>query len=331
MSEKEFEVCGIGNALVDVLAKAEDRFLIENAIEKGGMTLIDAGRAEVLYELMGPGIEMSGGSAANTIAGIAALGGRAAYVGKVSDDQLGDVFAHDIRASGVTFKTARYQDGITTGRCLIMVTPDAQRSMNTFLGASTQLSPLDIMPEQINAAKVIYMEGYLFDPPAAQEAFYKAAGIAHGSGCAVSLTLSDSFCVERYRKEFQHLVETEVDVLFANEAEIMSLYETTNFDDALQIVRQKCSVTALTRSEAGSVIVEGEDVHVIDADAVDAVVDTTGAGDQFAAGFLLGFARGKDLKTCGMLGSMAAAEVIGHFGARPEEDLKAAAKARGLL
>jgi len=331
MSEIGFEVCGIGNALVDVISKAEDRFLIENTIEKGAMTLIDAVRAQELYERMGPGIEMSGGSAANTIAGIAALGGEAAYVGKVCDDQLGDVFVHDIRASGVTFETARYQDGITTGRCLIMVTPDAQRSMNTFLGASTQLSPQDILPGQINAAKVIYMEGDLFDPPAAQEAFYKAAGIAHGSGRKVSLTLSDSFCVERYRKEFQHLVETEVDVLFANEAEIMSLYETKTFDDALQIVRHKCSVTALTRSEAGSVIVQGEEVHVIDADPVEQVIDTTGAGDQFAAGFLIAYARDKDLKTCGMLGSLAAAEVIGHFGARPEEDLKGRAEARGLL
>ncbi len=329
MKETAFDVLGIGNALVDVLAHADDAFLTENDIEKGAMTLIDAEAANALYGKIGPAVEVSGGSAANTIAGVATLGGRAAYIGKVADDALGNIFAHDIKATGVHFEATR-QAGGDTGHCTILVTPDAQRSMNTFLGASTTLCADDVAEDQVSAAKVIYLEGYLFDPPKAREAFYKAAGIAHEAGREVALTLSDSFCVERYRAEFQHLVETEIDILFANEDELMALYQTTTFDDALQIVREKCSIAALTRSAAGSIIVCGDEIHVIDADKAQ-VVDTTGAGDLYAAGFLYGYTAGKDLKTAGQIASLCAAEVISHVGARPEADLKALAKAKGLI
>ena len=329
MKETAFDVLGIGNALVDVLAHADDAFLAENNIEKGAMTLIDAEAANALYDKIGPAVEVSGGSAANTIAGIASLGGRAAYIGKVADDALGNIFAHDIKASGVHFDCERLSGG-DTGHCTVLVSPDAQRSMNTFLGASSTLSADDVAEDLVSSAKVIYLEGYLFDPPNAREAFYKAAGIAHKAGREVALTLSDSFCVERYRAEFQHLVETEIDILFANESEIIALYQTESFDDALQIVREKCSIAALTRSEAGSIIVCGDEIHVIDADKAQ-VVDTTGAGDLYAAGFLHGYTAGMDLKTAGQIASLCAAEVIAHVGARPEADLKAVAKAKGLI
>lgn len=330
MKETTFDVLGIGNALVDVLAHADDAFLAENNIEKGGMTLIEADYARELYGKIGPAVEVSGGSAGNTMAGIAALGGSGAFIAKVGDDKLGDIFSHDLKSGGIHFDTPRLAGG-DTGVCTILVTPDAQRSMSTFLGAGTALSKDDISEDQVSAAKVLYLEGYLFDPPLAKEAFYKAAAIAHNAGREVALTLSDSFCVERYRAEFQHLVENEVDVLFGNEDEIVALYETQTFDDALQIVRQKCKVAALTRSAAGSVIVKGDEVHVIGADPIDRLVDTTGAGDLYAAGFLFGYTSGKDLKTCGQLASMAAAEIIQHMGPRPEADLKAMAKERGLI
>lgn len=330
MAPAKYDVVGIGNAIVDVLSRAEDTFLIQQGIEKGGMTLIDTARATELYNAMGPGVEASGGSAANTIAGLASFGGKAAYVGKVADDQLGEVFGHDIRALGVSYETKALLGAEPTARCLILVTPDAQRSMNTFLGASATLTASDVDEGLIASGTMTYLEGYLFDPPAAKEAFYKAAKLAHAADRQVSLTLSDSFCVDRYRAEFQHLVENEVDILFGNEAEIMALYEVDDFDDALQIVRGKCGIAALTRSEAGSVIVQGDEVHVVDASPVAEVVDTTGAGDQYAAGFLYGLARGKDLKTCGQFGSLAAAEVISHFGARPEANLGDLAKAKGL-
>lgn len=330
MKETTFDVLGIGNALVDVLAHADDAFLAENSIEKGGMTLIDAGRASALYGKIGPAVEVSGGSAGNTMAGIAALGGRGAFIAKVGDDKLGDIFSHDLKSGGIHFDTPRLAGG-DTGICTILVTPDAQRSMSTFLGAGTALSTDDISEDQVSAAKVLYLEGYLFDPPLAKEAFYKAAAIAHNAGREVALTLSDSFCVERYRAEFLHLVENEVDILFANEDEIIALYETQTFDDALQIVRQKCKIAALTRSAAGSVIVKGDEVHVIDADPIDRLVDTTGAGDLFAAGFLFGYTGGKDLKACGQLASMAASEIIQHMGPRPEADLRKLAESKGLL
>ncbi len=323
MADTTFDVLGIGNAIVDVLSHAEDSFIENHGLNKGTMTLIDADRAEYLYAAMGPGIEVSGGSAGNTIAGIAALKGRAAYFGKVRDDQLGTVFTHDIRAAGVSFSTPPAQAGPSTARCLILVTADAQRTMNTYLGACVELGPADIHEDTVAASKVTYMEGYLWDPPQAKEAFRKAMRIAHTNGRKVSLTLSDPFCVDRYRDEFLHLVEHEVDILFANEEEIISLYRAADFDEALQHVRGHCEVAALTRSEKGSVVLRGDEVHVIDPEPLVKVVDTTGAGDLYAAGFLYGYTRGLDLHTCGRIAGICAAEVIGHFGARPETDLEA--------
>ncbi|MFP3944620.1 MAG: adenosine kinase [Alphaproteobacteria bacterium] len=330
MSEPRLHVLGIGNAIVDVLSHADDAFLTQNRIAKGAMTLIDAERAQQLYAAMGPGIEISGGSAANTVVGVASLGGKAAYTGKVSKDQLGEVFAHDIRAAGVSYSTPPAADGPSTARCLILVTPDAQRSMNTYLGASSYLAPADLDSGLIRESAITFMEGYLFDRPAAREAFFRAAEIAHGAGRQVALTLSDPFCVDRYRSEFRMLVKQGVDILFANEKEIVSLYEVHDFDDALQLVRRDCRMAALTRSEKGSILVTGEEVHVIDAEPVPNVVDTTGAGDLYASGVLYGLARGFDPATCGRLGSLAAAEVISHFGARPETPLKDLAARAGL-
>ncbi len=272
MADLKYDVAGIGNALVDVIANADDKFLTANGIEKGGMTLIDAARADELYGKMAASIEMSGGSCANTIAGLASLGGKGAFFGKVRGDQLGEVFIHDIKSLGVAFPASQASDGAPTGRCLIIVTPDAQRSMSTFLGAAQKLGPDDIDPETIKAAAVTYMEGYLWDEPGAKEAFLKAAKIAHEAGRLVSLTLSDSFCVDRFRDEFRRLARDEVDLLFANEAEILSLYETDVFDDALQQVRKDCKFAALTRSEQGSVIVADGEVHVVDAEPVSRAV-----------------------------------------------------------
>jgi sugar/nucleoside kinase (ribokinase family) len=270
---------------------------------------------------MGPAVEVSGGSAANTIVGVASFGGRAHYVGKVRDDQLGEVFQHDLRSVGVGYSTSAATSGPATGRCLIVVTPDAQRTLTTYLGASVQLGPADVDKGVIERATILYLEGYLFDPPEAQRAFHAAAGVAHAAGRKVALTLSDPFCVDRHRAAFRDLVERHVDILFANEAEIRALYEAADFDAALQQVRRHCAVAALTRSERGSVVVAGDDVHVIDAHPVRAVVDTTGAGDLYAAGFMFGLSRGRSLATCGRLGSLAAAEVISHVGARPQTPL----------
>jgi sugar/nucleoside kinase (ribokinase family) len=270
---------------------------------------------------MGPAVEVSGGSAANTIVGVASFGGRAHYVGKVRDDQLGEVFQHDLRSVGVGYSTSAAISGPSTGRCLIVVTPDAQRTLTTYLGASVQLGPADVDKGVIERAAILYLEGYLFDPPEAQRAFHVAAGIAHAAGRKVALTLSDPFCVDRHRAAFRDLVGRHVDILFANEAEIRALYEAADFDAALQQVRRHCTVAALTRSERGSVVVAGDDVHVIDAHPVRAVVDTTGAGDLYAAGFMFGLSRGRSLATCGRLGSLAAAEVISHVGARPQTPL----------
>jgi sugar/nucleoside kinase (ribokinase family) len=278
---------------------------------------------------MGPAIEMSGGSAANTIVGVASFGGRAQYIGKVRDDQLGEVFRHDMQATGVGYDVPLAISGPSTGRCLILVTPDAQRTLNTFLGVSIHLGPEDIDPALIGRGRILYLEGYLFDPPRAQEAFRTAARHAHAAGRLVALTLSDPFCVDRHRAAFLYLVEHHVDILLANEAEICSLYQVKDFDAALQAVRAHCAVAALTRSAKGSVIVAGGQVHVIDAHPVNAVVDTTGAGDLYAAGFLLGLSRGLPPSTCGRLGSIAAAEVISHVGARPQTPL--AKLAAGLL
>ena len=325
MNSRQFDVTAIGNAIVDVLAKAEDALLAQHNLAKGAMSLIDAADAERLYAIMGPGREASGGSAANTAAGIAALGGRAAYIGKVADDQLGNVFTHDIRAIGVTYDTPPLKDGLSTARSLIFVTPDAQRTMQTFLGATTQLGPEDLNMHYITASKVVYLEGYLWDQPRAKKAMREAAVKAHEAGVKVSLTLSDAFCVDRYRDEFLYLAENHVDILFANESEILSLYQTKSFDEALQRVRKHCEIAALTRSEKGSVVVNEDQVHVIGAVPAVTVVDTTGAGDAYAAGFLYAYTQGRDLATCGRLGSVMAAEVISHLGPRPEADVKALA------
>lgn len=327
MPELRYDVVGVGHALVDVLVHADDAVLAEQRMTKGAMTLVDADRAEWLYAIMPPAVEMSGGSCANTMAGVASLGGRAAFFGKVHDDQLGTVFAHDIRASGVTFNVPSGSDQ-PTGRCLIFVTPDAQRTMNTYLGAGSQLGPDDIDEETVAASQVVYLEGYLWDPPLAKEAFLKAARVAHAAGRKVALTLSDAFCVDRHRDSFLDLVEHHVDVLFANEAEILSLYQAGSFDEALQHVRGHCEIAALTRSEKGSVVAANGEVHVIDAERVGQVVDTTGAGDLYAAGFLYGLTHGRDLATCARIGAIAAAEVIGHFGARPETPLDALVRQR---
>jgi len=321
MAEGLLDVVGIGNAIVDVLAHADDRFLAENRLNKGTMTLIDANRAEALYAAMGPAVEVSGGSAANTIAGIASLGSRGGFVGKLGADELGRIFSHDIRANGVVFETPPTGSGTPTARCLIFVTPDAQRTMNTYLGACVELGPPDIDPRLIERAKVTYLEGYLWDPPAAKQAFLKAARLAHGAGRKVALSLSDPFCVDRHRGELRDLLREHVDILFANEAEICALWQVEGFDDALQATRGLCELAALTRSAKGSLVLAGVETHVVDAAPVERVVDTTGAGDLYAAGFLHGYCRGLGPYDCGRIGAIAAAEVISHFGARPETPL----------
>jgi sugar/nucleoside kinase (ribokinase family) len=321
----EIDVVGIGNALVDVISHEVDEFIDSLGVPKGAMTLIDEQRATDIYAAMGAAIEISGGSAANTIVGVAALGGTARYIGKVRNDQLGAVFTHDLRATGVHYDVTAAATGPSTGCCLIVVTPDAQRTMNTFLGASVHLNPTDVDGDAVRAAKVLYLEGYLFDPPEAQEAFRVAATHANDAGRTVALTLSDSFCVERHRDAFVDLVDHHVDLLFANEAEILALYQTDSFDEAAERVRGHGAIAALTRSEHGSVIVTADEMITVPAHPVDELVDTTGAGDLYAAGFLFGFSRGLDLSTCGALGSLAAAEVISHVGARPQADLAALA------
>jgi len=318
MTTAKFDVTAIGNAIVDVIAQADDALLAAHNLPKGAMNLIDADMAEQLYGIMGPGKEASGGSAGNTIAGIAMLGGKAAYIGKVADDQLGKIFTHDIRAVGVTYDTPPLTGGLPTARSLIFVTPDAQRTMQTFLGACTQLGPEDVDMDHIRASKVVYMEGYLWDLPRAKQAMLNAALKAKEHGVKVSLTLSDAFCVARFRDEFLELAEKYVDILFANESEILSLYQTEDFDEALQRVRQHCEIAALTRSEKGSVVVDGDDVHVIPAEPGVRVVDTTGAGDAYAAGFLYAYTQGLGLETCGRLGGAMAAKVISQYGPRSE-------------
>jgi sugar/nucleoside kinase (ribokinase family) len=321
LDPEELDVIGIGNALVDVLSHESDEFLRHHGLAKGTMHLVDEARARALYAAMGPGVEVSGGSAANTVVGVASFGGRAHYVGTVRDDQLGEVFSHDLRSTGVGFDTVPAVTGPSTGRCLILVTPDAQRTMNTFLGASVHLGAKDIDERLIARGRILYLEGYLFDPPEAQEAFRVAARVAHAARRKVALTLSDPLCVDRHRAAFLALVEHHVDILLANEAEICSLYQVSDFDAALQRVRHHCEVAALTRSAKGSVIVAGDEVHVIDAHPVPTLVDTTGAGDLYAAGVLFGVSRGRGLGVCGRLGALAAAEVISHVGARPTMSL----------
>lgn len=321
MFDTKFDVLGIGNAIVDVVARADDAFLSRHDMRKGAMILVDAPAAEAIYAAMPSGEESSGGSAANTCAVAAALGARVAYFGKVADDQLGAVFRHDMRAIGVHFPSTPLTGGAPTARCLILVTPDGQRTMNTFLGACVTLDESDVDETLVAQAEVTYLEGYLFDPPAAQAAFRKAAAAAHQAGRQVALSLSDAFCVDRHRAAFRELVAGDIDILFANEAEITSLYEENTFEAAAEAARRDVSLAALTRSEAGSVLIRGGETVEVAAEPT-RLVDTTGAGDAYAAGFLVGLTSGKSLPVCGRMGSIAAAEVISHYGARPESDLR---------
>jgi sugar/nucleoside kinase (ribokinase family) len=323
MTTAKLDVVGIGNAIVDVIGQADDAFLAAQAMDKGAMMLIDEPRAEAIYGAMGPGIEASGGSAGNTVAGIASLGGKAGYIGKVRDDLLGKVYRHDITAAGVVFPTPAAAAGPATARCLILVTPDAQRTMNTFLGACVGLGPDDVDADFVASAQVTYLEGYLYDPPLAQQAFRKAADIAHAAGRKVALSLSDSFCVHRHRQAFLDFVEGHVDVLFANEAELTALFETGNFDEAVTQVRRLTDLAAVTRGAQGSVVVTRDQIIEAPAAVVARVVDTTGAGDLYAAGFLYGLTRNLPLAECARIGGIAAAEIISHYGARPETPLAA--------
>jgi sugar/nucleoside kinase (ribokinase family) len=324
------DVTGVGNAIVDVLAKTEDAALAALKLHKGAMALIDAARADSLYEQMGPAVEVSGGSVANSVAGVASLGGTAAYIGKVKGDQLGDVFAHDIRAAGVEFTTAKAQGGPATARCLILVTPDGERTLNTYLGACVELGPEDIDEALIARSKVVYLEGYLWDPPRAKEAMLKAANLAHKHGQRVALSLSDAFCVARHRAEFARLIEDHVDILFANEVEIAALTETTGFEAAATAIKDRCEVAVLTRGSQGAVILSNGERFEVPAEPVSQVVDTTGAGDLFAAGFLYGFTNGRSPADSARIGAIAAAEIISHIGARPATDLRELIRARGL-
>jgi adenosine kinase len=327
-----YDVLGIGNAIVDVIARTEEDFLLKQGMNKGTMALIDEPRAAAIYEAMGPAIETSGGSAANTIVGVAGLGARSAFIGKVKDDLLGRAFSHDIRAAGVAFTTPPAADGASTARCYVLVTPDGERTMNTYLGAAQDLHPNDIDADLVAASTIVYLEGYLWDPKNAKDAFVKAAKIAHEAERIVALTLSDAFCVDRWRDEFLQLMRSKtVDLIFANEAELHSLYQTSDFDTAVKALRADIATAVVTRSEKGCVVITREGTEAVSAFPVERVVDTTGAGDLFAAGFLAGLARGADDRTCGRLGALAAAEVIQHLGARPEASLKDLARENGLI
>lgn len=322
MPDYKFDTTCIGNAIVDVISKIDESFLEQEGLVKNSMNLIDEVRAEDLYAKMGSAIEISGGSAGNTAAGIASLGGKSNYIGKVRNDQLGAIFAHDIQATGVTFDTLKSEEGAATARSFILVTPDAHRTMNTYLGACVELGPDDINPDMIAASEVTYMEGYLWDPEGGKAAFRKAAKIAHEAKKRVSLTLSDSFCVDRFRGEFIDFIDGGVDILFANEDEIKSLYETDSLQDAISTIRDKVEIACVTRSKDGSIIVQGETSIDVEADRSINVVDTTGAGDLYASGFLFGFTNGYSLADSGRIASLAAAEIISHIGARPETSLK---------
>jgi sugar/nucleoside kinase (ribokinase family) len=331
MASIRYDVLGIGNAIVDVIAKTEEDFLLKQGMNKGGMALIDEPRAAAIYEAMGPAVETSGGSAANTIVGLASLGARTAFIGKVKDDVLGRAFAHDIRAAGAAFTTPAASNGPSTGRCYVLVTPDGERTMNTYLGAAQNLSPADIDADAVAASAILYLEGYLWDPKDAKDAFVKAAKIAHEAERKVALSLSDAFCVDRWRAEFLELMRSgTVDLIFANEGEVRSLYETSDFDAAVKALHADVAAAVVTRSEKGCVVIGPDSSEAVKAFPIERVVDTTGAGDLFAAGFLSGLARGADDRTCGRLGAMAAAEVIQHIGARPQTSLKELARENGL-
>jgi sugar/nucleoside kinase (ribokinase family) len=338
MTHQQYDVAGLGNAIVDVIASVDDRFLLTHRIAKGGMTLIDEFRAKELHkaladnqQTMSSTHEVGGGSAANTMAGLASLGGNGVYVGKVFDDRLGGVFAKSMSAQGITFTTAPARQGSATASCLIAVTPDGQRSMSTYLGACRELTPDDVDEEQVASARILYIEGYLWDEESAKHASRKAIAAVKGAGGKIALSLSDSFCVGRFRDEFLHLLDRDVNILFANEEEAKALFEAEDFDGVVAGAKKWGGVAALTRSAKGCVLVEEGVLHEIPAAPVARVTDTTGAGDQFAAGFLYGMTHGKGLADCGRLGALAAAEVISHYGARPETSLKALAATAGLL
>lgn len=324
-----YDVAAIGNAIVDVIAPCTDAFLSENGLTKGAMMLVDPKASAALYSRMQQAVEASGGSAANTIAGLASFGGKGAFMGKVADDQLGRIFAHDMRAIGARFENKPLVGGPATAVSMINVTPDAQRTMCTFLGASVEFTDDDVDQETVEAAKIVYLEGYLFDAEAARKAFAKAAGLAHGSGRMIALTLSDSFVVERHRAALLGFIEGQVDLLFANEAELKSLFQTDDFDAALEALRPRVKIAAVTRSEKGSVIIDHGERLTVAVEPVEKVMDSTGAGDQYAAGFMFGLSRGRPLQQCGKLASLAAAEVISHYGPRPAVSLKELAESKG--
>ena len=331
MTLAKYDVLGIGNAIFDVLVQTDEGFLAAHDMVKGSMALIDEARAAAIYRDMGPAVELSGGSAANTIVGVASFGGRAAYIGKVRDDQIGRLYTHDIRAAGVVFETPSASAGPATGCSYILVTPDGERTMNTYLGAAQDLSPADIDANQVAAASITYLEGYLWDPQSAKEAFLKASTIAHQAERQVALTLSDSFCVDRYRGEFLDLMRKgTVDVVFANEAELHALYQTSDFDGALKQLGEDVKLGVVTRSEKGCVVSSREGVIAVSASPVEKVIDTTGAGDLFAAGFLFGMVRNAGHEKAGRLAALAASEIIQHIGARPQVSLKELAQQAGL-
>lgn len=331
MSDAKFDVVGIGNAIVDVLARADDAFLAEHAITKDAMSLIEEPRAHQLTALARDPVITSGGSGANTVAGLASFGAKAAYIGKIAKDDLGFQFMREMMATGVPFHTDPRSDGPATARCIIFVNEDGARSMNTFLGASVLFSKSDVDAQMVREGSILYMEGYLFDKDAAKEAFVQAAEIAKAAGRKVAITLSDSFCVDRHRASFRHLVRGYADIVFANEAELLSLFETDDFGAALDALQADSAIAAVTRSAKGSVVVGDGAPIAVPAEPVAKVVDTTGAGDQYAAGFLFGYARGLPLATCAHLGHIAAAEVISHFGPRPEQSYKALAEKAGVF
>ena len=338
MSQQQYDVAGLGNAIVDIIASVDDRFLLTHRIAKGGMALVDEFRAKELLRALADGNqalsslhEIAGGSAANTMAGLASLGGNGVYVGKVFDDRLGTVFAKSMSAQGITFTTHPTREGSTTASCVIAVTPDGQRSMSTYLGACRELAPEDVKEEEVAAARILYIEGYLWDEEQAKQASRKAIAAVKGAGGRVALSLSDSFCVGRFRDEFLQLLDRDVNILFANEDEAKALFQVEDFDGVIAGAKKWGGIAALTRSAKGCVIVEETTAHEIPAAPVKQVVDTTGAGDQFAAGFLYGLTHGKGLADCGRLGALAAAEVISHYGARPETSLKELAAKAGLL
>ncbi|WP_306117263.1 MULTISPECIES: adenosine kinase [unclassified Roseitalea] len=329
----QYDVLCIGNAIVDIIARAEDDFLRQNNIIKGAMNLIDAERAELLYDRMGPAVETSGGCAGNTAAGVASLGGRAAFFGKVADDTLGDIYRHDIRAQGVAFDTGALNGHPPTARSMIFVTPDGERSMNTYLGACVELGPEDVEEDKAAQSKVTYFEGFLWDPPRAKEAIRETAGVAHANGREVAMSLSDSFCVDRYRDEFLDLMRSgTVDIVFANEDEAKSLYQTADLETAREALAADCRIAVVTRSEKGSMIINGSGAHThVDAHDIDRLVDTTGAGDLYAAGFLYGYTKGMDMEACGRLGALAASVIIQQVGPRAQISLRQAAIDAGLI